>query len=517
MSCQGKSDEPATLMSTCQNSSDIQLQDLQLTRHYQQLPEQDFQRIAPAPLNNPYLVSVNPDVAQKLGLDPDSLSPKELTAYASGHKLFAGSEPLAMKYTGHQFGVYNPQLGDGRGLLLGEHEGPDGVLRDFHLKGAGKTAYSRFADGRAVLRSSIREYLASAAMAGLRIPTTEALCLVGSSDTVLREGFPEPCAMLLRITPSHIRFGHFEHLYYSQRFDDLKQLTDYVIQRYYPQHTNHDNPPLALLREVIHRSTTLVAHWQAYGFVHGVMNTDNMSIIGETFDYGPFQFMDYYKADQVSNHSDHQGRYAFKRQPEVMRWNLFRLGQCLMPLVSGDGSVAQRRLEAELGRYPDLYQTEYLNLMRKRLGLIAHNDSANRDQSLIEELWQLLEVQKTDITLFFRLLSETPAKEQQQKLAGICLHPSAFELWLKQYHQRLEDQPLAESDRLKQMQQVNPVYLLRYYMAEEAIEQAHQGDMTHINNLLILLRDPFNYHSQLSQYAEAAPDWAAGICLSCSS
>ena len=493
------------------------LSDLQLTHDYQQLPDKHFQRIQPSPLNSTYLVSLNPDVAHKLGLDPDLIDPQELAEFASGRRLFTGSDPLAMKYTGHQFGTYNPQLGDGRGLLLGEHLGADGILRDLHLKGAGKTAYSRFADGRAVLRSSIREYLASAAMAGLSIPTTEALCLVGSSDTVLREGFPEPCAMLLRVTSCHIRFGHFEYLYYSQQFDDLKQLADYVLHRYFPQHNDHANPPLALLREVINRSANLVAHWQAYAFVHGVMNTDNMSMIGETFDYGPFQFMDYYKADQVSNHSDHQGRYAFKRQPEVMRWNLFRLAQCLMPLVSEDSKEAQKLLEAELERYPDLYQSEYLNLMRKRLGLIAHDDGINRDQSLIEELWQLLEVQKTDITLFFRLLSETPASEQQQKLAKFCLHPSAFELWLKQYHQRLEGQPLAENDRLKQMQQVNPVYLLRNYMAEEAIEQAHQGDMTGINNLLILLRDPFNYHSQLSQYAEAAPDWAAGICLSCSS
>ncbi len=505
------------------------LGDLQLTRHYQQLPEQHFQRIPPAPLNDPYLVSMNADVAQKLGLNPDWIDHQKLAEFASGQRLFTGSDPIAMKYTGHQFGTYNPQLGDGRGLLLGEHLATDGILRDLHLKGAVKTAYSRCGDGRAVLRSSIREYLASAAMAGLGIPTTEALCVVGSSDTVLRENFPEPCATLLRVTPCHIRFGHFEYLYHSRQMDDLVQLTDYVIERYYPTLSETDKPPLALIREVIRRSAELVARWQAYGFVHGVMNTDNMSIIGETFDYGPFQFMDNYKADQVSNHSDHQGRYAFKKQPDAMLWNLYCLAQCFMPLVSGDAKTALALLEEELGHFTGIYQQEYLTLMRQRLGLeldrtssdktaeTCPNKTAETDRQLIEDLWRLLEVQQTDITLFFRLLSETPVSEQQNKLAGICTYPAAFELWLKQYHQRLASVDLPEEKRRIKMQKVNPVYLLRNYMAQEAIELAHQGDMSRINELLVLLRKPFEYHPVLPHYAGPAPDWAAGICLSCSS
>lgn len=511
-------------MSLPANSQPIKptaLDQLQLISHYRQLPEHHYQPLTPSPLKAPWLVSANHDVAKKLGLDLNTLDPRRLAEYVSGQRLFSGSKPLAMKYTGHQFGVYNPQLGDGRGLLLGEHKGPDGILRDLHLKGAGKTAYSRFGDGRAVLRSSIREYLASAAMTGLGIPTTEALCVVGSPETVLREGFPEPCATLLRVTPCHIRFGHFEHLYHKRRFDELAQLTDYVIKRYFPELVKTDNPPLGLIRNVIQLSATLVARWQAYGFVHGVMNTDNMSIIGETFDYGPFQFMDHFKADQVSNHSDHQGRYAFKHQPEVMHWNLICLAQCFMPLVSREEKVAQSLLEKELEGFTEIYEQEYLTLMRRRLGLRSYSQQSEdeTDKQLIKDLWQLLEVQKTDITLFFRLLSETPAIKQGEKLAGICTYPSAFELWLKQYHQRLVQGQEQESEkqRLSEMQNVNPVYLLRNYMAQEAITQAHQGDITRINELLILLREPFRYHPQRPEYAGQPPERAAEVCLSCSS
>ncbi|WP_028304958.1 protein adenylyltransferase SelO [Oceanospirillum maris] len=497
------------------------LSDLSLQSHFQQLPDHHYQQVQPSPLRNPYLVSVNSDVAHKLGLDLCTLHPDELAEFGSGSRLFNSSQPIAMKYTGHQFGAYNPQLGDGRGLLLGEHLGPDGLLRDFHLKGAGKTAYSRFGDGRAVLRSSIREYLAGAAMAGLGIPTTEALCLVGSSDTVIRDGFPEPCATVLRVTPCHIRFGHFEHLYHSHRFNELQQLSQYVIDRYYPDCAKSDNPPLLLIRQIIQRSASLVAQWQAYGFVHGVMNTDNMSIIGETFDFGPFQFMDSYKADQVSNHSDHQSRYAFKRQPDIMLWNLFCLAQCFMPLVTGDGAeeakTAQGLLEYELAEFSGYYKACYLNLMRQRLGLSVDPKQDQGDQQLIDELWRLLEAQQTDITLFFRLLSETPEKEQRHKLAGITTQAKAFEIWLDRYHQRLLVENSDTALRLTAMQKVNPIYLLRNYMAQEAIERAYQGDMGRVNELLILLRDPFNKHKVLEQYVGPAPQWASGISLSCSS
>ncbi|OPX55912.1 Uncharacterized conserved protein YdiU, UPF0061 family [Oceanospirillum multiglobuliferum] len=470
---------------------------------YAQLPSHFYQQVAPTPLESPYLVSINIEVAKQLGINPYSLDPEDLIQICSGQGLLAGGQPLAMKYAGHQFGVYNPQLGDGRGLLLGELITPQGQRFDLHLKGAGKTAFSRFGDGRAVLRSSIREYLAGAALKGLNIPTTQALCLVGSASQAYRDGFNEPCATMLRVTECHIRFGHFEHLYHRQQFDDLKLLADYCLKRYFPMLLKRANPYLDMLQEVIRRNARLVALWQAYGFVHGVMNTDNMSLIGETFDYGPFMFMDQYQPEQVSNHSDHQGRYAFKRQPEVMLWNLYCLAQSFVPLVAQHGLEAKALLEQALTEFEPCYQSHYLQLMRQRLGLQFEQ---TEDEQLIDDLLVLLKSQKTDGTLFFRHLSEQPSTGLHTGLGAVVEHPQAFTYWLNQYQTRLTLEQVSEQARQTQMQQVNPVYILRNYMAEEAIKAAHQGDFTLVNQLLGLLRNPFQKQSDDNQYAEEAPD-----------
>ena len=266
------------------------LENLNFDNSYTRLPEYFYQRVDPSPLEGTHLISVNPEVATLLDLDPDSLDSDELTRYFGGHATLPGGESIAMKYTGHQFGVYNPDLGDGRGLLLGEVVNASGERWDLHLKGAGRTAYSRFGDGRAVLRSSIREYLAGEAMHGLRIPTTRGLCLVGSEEQVFREQV-ESCAALLRVSHCHIRFGHFEHFFYRGRPSDLKLLADYCIDRYFPFAKERENPYQAMYEEIVTRTVRLVAFWQSYGFVHGVLNTDNMSILGEAFDYGPYTFM----------------------------------------------------------------------------------------------------------------------------------------------------------------------------------------------------------------------------------
>lgn len=514
------------------------LEALEFDNSYSRFPEHFFHRVNPTPLEAPFLISVNTEVAQQLGIAPNSLDPEQLAQYFGGHKDLPGTSPLAMKYTGHQFGVYNPQLGDGRGLLLGELIAPDNKRWDLHLKGSGKTNYSRFGDGRAVLRSSIREYLISAAMQGLGIPTTQALCIIGSQESAIRDGMPEPCATVLRVTECHIRFGHFEHFYYNQRYDDLRQLSDYCLKRYFPEYQDSDNPPLAMLQEVIRRSAYLVAQWQAYGFVHGVMNTDNMSLIGETFDYGPYQFMDAYKPHTISNHSDHQGRYAFQRQPDVMLWNLFCLAQCFVPLVADDNLEAKKLLEDALDHYHTLYNRYYYGKISQRLGLhptvnpsfksnqtpqlttSSEAEISREDQNLIDDLMTLLESQQTDMTLFFRLLSEQSIAQQQQALQQITPRPQAFEHWLNRYHQHLELESLnsqEEEKRQQRMKQVNPVYLLRNYMAQEAISAAEKNDFTLLNQLLPILSQPFIYHKQLAQYAGPAPDWAAGICLTCSS
>lgn len=523
------------------------LNKLKLDNSYARLPEYFYHRVQPTPLEHPFLISVNSDVAKQLGINPNSLEPEALATLFSGQQTLPGSEPLAMKYTGHQFGVYNPQLGDGRGLLLGELIGPDQKRWDLHLKGSGKTNYSRFGDGRAILRSSIREYLVSAAMQGLGIPTTQALCLVGSHEKAIRDGMPEPCATVLRVTQCHIRFGHFEHFYHNQRYDDLTLLSNYCLERFFPELLDTENPPLAMLKEVIQRSARLVAQWQAYGFVHGVMNTDNMSLIGETFDYGPYQFMDQYKSNTVSNHSDHQGRYAFDQQPEVMLWNLYCLAQCFVPLVHKDGNEAKALLETVLSDYREQYKTAYYTLMSQRLGLsygektsscsvtaspiqTSPCHSNNDHRALIDDLIILMNSQQTDSTLFFRVLSEHPIDQQLIQLQQIMPRPQAFELWLSEYHQALNQsseaavRQEAEVKRLVNMQGYNPVYLLRNYMAQDAIDGVNQGDFTLLNQLLLLLKDPFTEysskdesHGALAQYSSPAPDWAEGICLSCSS
>ena len=511
-----------------------QFPNLPLDNSYSRLPEHFYHRVDPTPLKAPVLISLNINVAQQLGIDPDSLNPEQLALYFGGHQNLPGSNPLAMKYTGHQFGVYNPQLGDGRGLLLGELIAPDQRRWDLHLKGSGKTNYSRFGDGRAVLRSSIREYLISATMRGLGIPTTQALCIIGSQETAMRDGMPEPCATVLRVTECHIRFGHFEHFYYNQRYDDLRQLSDYCLERYFPAYQDSDNPHLAMLQEVIRRSAYLVAQWQAYGFVHGVMNTDNISLIGETFDYGPYQLMDAYKPHTISNHSDHQGRYAFQRQPDVMLWNLFCLAQCFVPLVADDSLEAKKLLEDALDHYHPLYNHYYYDKISQRLGLhptvnpnqtpqqtaSSEAEISHEGKNLIDSLMTLLESQQTDMALFFRLLSEQPIAQQQQALQQITSRPQAFEHWLNHYHQHIELRSLnqqEEEKRQQRMKQVNPVYQLRNYMAQEAISAAEKSDFTLLNQLVPILQQPFIYHKQLAQYAGPAPDWAAGICLTCSS
>lgn len=489
-----------------------QLQDLAelaFDNSYLRLPSDWYRKTEITPLKQPHLISFNPQVAVRLGLDPCLISPDRLARICNGTEHWPGTEPIAMKYTGHQFGVYNPDLGDGRGLLLGEVLAPDGERLDLHLKGAGKTAFSRFGDGRAVLRSSIREYLASEAMSGLGIPTTRALCLIGSEEYTLRNGM-EPCAMLLRVTPCHIRFGHFEYFYYTRRHDDLATLAQYCIDRYYPHLNASPRPVAAMFAEVVRRSAELVALWQAYGFVHGVLNTDNMSILGETFDYGPFTFMDRYEPDHVANKNDHAGRYAFANQPSIVLWNLAALAQALLPLV--DKSL----LEKELDAYEALYRRARMKRMRARLGLLSEQQ---QDAELVDEMEALWVSQRMDHNRFLRLLSEWRSDDDQslQPLLALAQQPEALIAWLRRYALRIRAEAASEPIRQAQMRAVNPRYVLRNYMAEEVIKEAHQGDYRPLNALLPLLRHPGDAHPAMSHYAGEPPAWAEAIHLTCSS
>lgn len=485
------------------------LETLNFDNSYARLPEQFYQQVMPTPLKNPFLIAFNSDVAELLDLDPCTLSPSSLADYLGGSTALPGSEPIAMKYTGHQFGVYNPDLGDGRGLLLGEIVNNNNQRWDLHLKGSGKTAFSRFGDGRAVLRSSIREYLASEAMQGLGIPTTRALALAGSDEMVMRDGMMEPCATLLRVSECHIRFGNFEYFYHTKQHDELKRLADYCLVRYFPQFLNARNPYLAMYQEVVKRSAELVAKWQAYGFVHAVLNTDNMSLIGETFDYGPYSFMDEYKPGMVSNQNDHQGRYAFSKQPDIVQWNLSALGQALLPLID------KEELLSALNRFPDLYQSSEIAEFRKRLGL---QSELSEDAALIKQLLDMFSHQAVDMNRFFRTLSDYDGgAESILYLEQLVQNTNELRTWLEAYDKRLDKEAASFPIWSAQMRSVNPQFILRNYMAQEAINQASEGDFSLIHDLVALLRAPTSQSAKMVHYSASPPAWAGSICLTCSS
>ncbi|MBV0932012.1 protein adenylyltransferase SelO [Marinobacterium weihaiense] len=483
------------------------LDQLNFDNSYARLPAHWFQRTAIQPLKNAHLIAFSADVASRIGMDACAVSPQALADCCNGQQPLPGTEPLAMKYTGHQFGSYNPDLGDGRGVLLGEVLNAQGERYDLHVKGAGKTAFSRFGDGRAVLRSSIREYLAGEAMAGLGIPTTRALCLVGSEDYTLRNGM-EPCALLMRVTPCHVRFGHFEYFYYSGQHEDLRRLADYCLQRYFPQLKADVQPYRAMYREVLERTARLSAAWQAYGFVHGVLNTDNMSLIGETFDFGPYTFLDHYEPDHVANKNDHQARYAFSKQPSIVLWNLAALAQAMLPLVE------RAELEAELDRFESLYQAAYLERMKARLGLQAVEPD---DQALVDRLVDIWTRQRIDHNRFLRQLSEWQQDGDDEAMLSQATQPDMLREWLAAYRTRLAAEAASAPMRCQQMRSVNPRFILRNYMAEEVIREAHQGDYRPLQALLPLLRHPSDSHPGFERFAGPPPNWAESIHLTCSS
>ena len=466
-----------------------------------------FTELQPTHLPSPLLAGLNTELARELGLDPDWLASPHGIEVLTGNRLLAGGRPLASVYSGHQFGVWAGQLGDGRAILLGEIDTPAGP-QELQLKGAGRTPYSRMGDGRAVLRSSIREYLGSEAMQGLGIATTRALAVTGSPAPVRREEV-ETAAVVTRVAPSFIRFGHFEHFAARDQPDHLKTLADYVIDSFYPQCRGTQkfagNPYAAFLEAVSERTATMVATWQAVGFCHGVMNTDNMSILGLTIDYGPFQFLDGFDPDHICNHSDDQGRYAYNKQPNVAYWNLFCLGQALLPLI-GDQELALAALES----YKTVFPRELEKRMRAKLGLAAPQES---DRGLIEDILKLLARNRVDYTIFWRRLSNHVAGQPAETVRDLFLDRDGFDGWLRQYSQRLglEQGPAAT------MLKTNPKYVLRNHLGELAIRQAKLADFSMVSTLLRLLQSPFAEHPEHEALAGFPPDWASHIEISCSS
>ncbi|PKH07795.1 YdiU family protein [Moritella sp. Urea-trap-13] len=497
---------------------------LNCDNHYARLPAHFYNKQVPNGISDPKMVSLNPQVLALLGLDDAVVGSDALLQLCSGNYLPSGFEPLAMKYTGHQFGHYNPDLGDGRGLLLAQVKGSDSrgnssksPTWDLHLKGAGKTPYSRQGDGRAVLRSSIREYLCSAAMQGLGIPTTQALSIVVGSDAVMREQV-EQAAMVVRVAESHVRFGHFEHFYYTQRLDDLKLMLDYTLTQHFPDALTAEVPYLAFYKQVVSTTAELMAHWQAVGFVHGVMNTDNMSILGQTFDYGPFAFQDNFDPAYVCNHTDYSGRYAFNQQPQVGYWNLMALGRSLTPFMDVEP------LNATLQTYDDIFLAKLRQLMRAKLGLQQVQDG---DGELIKNLLEILASSSVDYTYFFRSLSvfestldssfERTETVMNSAIRDQFIDRDAFDTWALQYQQRLTLESSVDDERKVAMDAVNPKYILRNYLAQQAIEQATAYDYSLVNQLREVLASPFAEHPEFEKLAALPPEWGRNMVLSCSS
>ena len=488
------------------NAADAVDLGLEWNHGFAQLGPRFSTSLQPTPLPAPYWVASSAAIAQSLGLAPSALQDDTVLQALTGSRPIAGAEPLASVYSGHQFGVWAGQLGDGRAILLGETA--QGL--ELQLKGAGRTPYSRGGDGRAVLRSSIREFLCSDAMAGLGVPTTRALSVTGSNAPVQRETV-ETAAVVARVAPSFIRFGHFEHFAASGDHDALRALADHVIARHYPACREAQHPYAALLQEVTTRTATMVAQWQAVGFCHGVMNTDNMSILGLTIDYGPFQFLDAFDPGHICNHSDTQGRYAFNRQPNVAYWNLFCLGQALLPLIE-DQDLALAALETYKSAFPAALESA----MYAKLGL---RETQASDRALIDTTLQLLADQRVDFTIFWRRLSHAvgagATAVAMEPVRDLFPDRAAFDAWALGYGTRLAGADLQQAGL--GMLAANPKFVLRNHLAEQAIRKAQAGDFSEVQRLFVLLQTPFAEHPGAEADADFPPDWASSIEISCSS
>jgi uncharacterized protein YdiU (UPF0061 family) len=472
------------------------------------LPPEFFTRLMPTPLPAPYLVGVSDDAARLIGLDPARLDADAIDVLA-GNRVPDRASPLAAVYSGHQFGVWAGQLGDGRAILLGDVATKAGPM-ELQLKGAGLTPYSRMGDGRAVLRSSIREFLCSEAMHALGIPTTRALSVVGSDQGIVRETI-ETAAVVVRMAPTFVRFGSFEHWFYRNDEARLKVLADYVIDRFYPDLRDEANPYAAMLEEVTRRTAALIAQWQAVGFMHGVMNTDNMSILGQTLDYGPFGFMEAFDAQHICNHTDQHGRYSYAMQPQIGHWNCYALAQALVPLI-GSVEATQQALDV----YQGAFGAKVDDLLHAKLGL---KEKREADRALLDELFGILQANHADFTLFFRRLAGVHADSNagDEPLRDLFIDRPAFDAWADKYRERLRAEGSVDAERRAAMNAVNPKYVLRNYLAQVAIDKAQHKDFSEVERLLQVLRHPFDEQPEHERYAALPPDWAAGLEVSCSS
>ncbi|MCU7834253.1 MAG: YdiU family protein [gamma proteobacterium symbiont of Taylorina sp.] len=492
------------------------MKQLKFTNRYQQLGNDFYQNQQPTSIKKPHLININPLMLNELDIDESTIDHEFFTDISSGNAMLEDAQPSSFIYAGHQFGHFVPQLGDGRAILLGEIQNKNGRYWELQLKGAGLTPFSRDGDGRAVLRSTIREYLCSEAMAALHIPTTRSLSIVGSEEKVFRENI-ETGSVMIRMSPSFIRFGSFELFASRGQHRQIKQLADFVIRHYYQDidlRSTDYNPYQKWLEKVVNKTAELIAAWQAEGFAHGVMNTDNMSILGLTIDYGPFAFLDNYDSQFICNHSDHQGRYRFENQPSIAFWNLNCLARSVLDLM--DVEEAKQALSG----YEKDYNRYYLKLMQNKSGLFEKNDKQH--EALIFSLLNIMQEQQVDYSLFFRKLADFEfdqvSRQANSDLLELFNDADTFNQWAGEYHQNLKSQPLSAEARKEKMNSINPKYILRNYIAQMIIERAEQQqDYAYLDQWLKVLQNPYDEHPEMAEYAGHPPAWAGQISVSCSS
>jgi len=468
---------------------------------YVRLGERFYTRQLPEPVPAPGLIRVNRELADYLDIDPEWLESETGIGFIAGNFIPGNAEPVATVYAGHQFGNWVPQLGDGRAILMGELVAADGTRHDIQLKGSGRTPYSRAGDGRAPLGPVLREYIVSEAMAALGVPTTRALGAVTTGQDVIRET-RLPGAVLARVAQSHIRIGTFQYFASKQDAESLQTLVDHVIGRHYPEAAADEDPLRAMLMGVVQRQAELVAQWQLLGFIHGVMNTDNMLLSGETVDYGPCAFMDSFDNDAVFSSIDHGGRYAYRNQAHIAQWNLARLTQALLPLLDDDNERAIEKGQSIIDGFPALVQAAYRDGMRKKLGLTGDEPG---DIPLIQDLLELMQQQGSDFTLTFRRLAElaAPEGELDSSISSFFEFDPAFDPWLQQWQARFDQDARDYAIRVKDMLTVNPVFIPRNHLVEEAIVAAESNlDFAPFHALVEVVTQPFDFDTTLTHYAK---------------
>ena len=466
---------------------------------YARLPERFYAKVDPPPVAEPRLVRVNAGLAETLGIDPAELASPEGIEALAGNRVPAGAEPMALAYAGHQFGHFVPRLGDGRAILLGEVVGRDGARRDIQLKGSGPTPFSRGGDGRAAVGPVLREYIVSEAMATLGVPTTRSLAAVTTGEGVRRETVL-PGAILARVAASHVRVGTFQYFAARGDAEGVKLLADYVLARHYPEAAKAERPYRALLRAVVGRQAELVARWLHVGFIHGVMNTDNTSIAGETIDYGPCAFMDAYDPATVFSSIDHHGRYAYGNQPRIAQWNLARLAETLLPLLDDDEDAALKAAHEALGAFEPIFKTAWLGGLRRKLGLSAEREG---DDALVQDLLTRMAEGGADFTLTFRRLCDAAAGPEGDATAGALFSdPTAYADWAAHWRRRLADEPGSPGERAAAMRAINPAYIPRNHLVEAALKAASgRRDFGPFEELRDVLSRPFEERPGFERYA----------------